>query len=180
MSDFVKLKFKKLTETAKLPTQGKPGDAAYDLYSTQDVYLSPGETLAISTGLQLADMPSNIGENKEFNLYLQIKGRSGLATKGCYPIGGVVDSNYRGEIKVILHNGNVKLKPEDLFVGFMSDHSPEGYCAIENQKRVIAIKTGDRIAQFTIEMTPRDIRIEETWEVTDTNRGSSGFGSTGV
>ena len=55
----MEIRFKKLVPEAKLPTQGKPGDAAFDLYCVGDITLRPGQTVAVSTGLQLADMPDN-------------------------------------------------------------------------------------------------------------------------
>jgi dUTPase len=83
----IKIKFKKLVPEAKLPTKGKPGDAAYDLYCIEKFELLPGQTKKVRTGLQLADMPLEDGPDL---LFLQIEGRSGVASNGVYPLGGVV------------------------------------------------------------------------------------------
>lgn len=153
----IAIKFKKLVPEAKLPTKGKPGDAAYDLYCIEDFRLSGGETMKVRTGLQLADMPLEDGSDL---LFLQIEGRSGLASTGVYPVGGIVDAGYRGEIQVLLHNGNPMAPP-----GFA--YPPRTFLA------------GDRIAQIIVRRTPKDVVMEETEEATETSRGASGFGSTG-
>lgn len=154
----ISIKFKKLVPEAKLPTKGKPGDAAYDLYCVERFELLPGQTKKVRTGLQLADMPLEDGPDL---LFLQIEGRSGVASNGVYPVGGVVDAIYRGEIQVILHNGNPAAPP-----GFA--YQPTVF------------NPGDRIAQIIVRRTPKDVVLEETEEVTETSRGSSGFGSTGT
>lgn len=146
------IKFKKLVPEAKLPTKGKPGDAAYDLYCVEKIGLMPGQTIKVRTGLQLAYMTPEDGDDV---LFLQIEGRSGMASNGIYPIGGIVDGSYRGEIQVILHNGNQFDQKYWLF-------------------------PGDRIAQFIVRRTPKNVEITESEEVTETSRGSTGFGSTGA
>lgn len=151
----ISIKFKKLVPEAKLPTKGKPGDAAYDLYCIEKVALGPGETKQIRTGLVLADMTQEDGPDL---LFLQIEGRSGIASNGIYPVGGIIDPIYRGEIQVILHNGNPNNRPGCLDVTY---------------------QPGARIAQFVIRRTPKDVLIEESDVITQTVRGSSGFGSTG-
>jgi len=162
----MQIKFKKLIPEAKLPVRGKPGDAAFDIYSAEDFDLRPGETRLVSTGLQLADMPTTMGKNGP-GVFLQIEGRSGLASKGIFPLGGIIDATYRGEIKVILHNGNpwhpVELNPQ----GSMNNIEP------------VKFKVGDRIAQLLVRLIATDVNMVESEEVTETVRGISGFGSTG-
>jgi dUTP pyrophosphatase len=160
----IKISFKKMVPEAKLPTQGKAGDAAYDLYCIEGFTLLAGQTLPIRTGLMLADMPTEQGDSK---LHIEIKGRSGKAIEGIFPIGGVVDANYRGEIKVILHNGNAPVMKRP----------PVKYFALDNEP--VQFNAGDRIAQFVVVKTAKDVQIAEAKEVSETNRGSSGFGSTG-
>lgn len=172
----LQIKFKKLVPEAKLPTQGKPGDAAYDLYCVEDCSVQPGVTKAISTGLQLADVPA---EYKGQGLFLQIEGRSGLALKGIYPLGGIIDSTYRGEIKVILHNGNHTFTLQDAS-GWMGDKSIQCMVNDANEKQVVSFKAGDRIAQMVVRFIPLDVTMLESEEVTETSRGTSGFGSTGA
>lgn len=159
----VKISFKKLVPEAQLPTQGKPGDAAYDLYCLEEVTLAPGETLGVRTGLQLAYMDPEQGDSK---LHLEIKGRSGKSLQGVFPIGGVIDATYRGEIKVILHNGNPI---------YRDGHGMKGFARTPS----ITFQAGDRIAQFTVVKTASNVEIGESDEVAETDRGSAGFGSTG-
>jgi dUTP pyrophosphatase len=165
----ISIKFKKVHPEAKLPTKGKPGDAAYDLYCVEDVSLFPGETKKVRTGLQLADMSLEDGNDL---LFLQIEGRSGIASNGVYPLGGIVDAIYRGEIQVILHNGNP--------LTYEWDPNTDKWSVSCEDKRHLYFKSGDRIAQMIIRRTPKDVVIEETEEVTETSRGASGFGSTGA
>ena len=149
------IKIKRLTETAKIPTKGSEYAAGFDLYADNfgnfksekewSLMILPGETVKINTGIAVA-----LPENTWGGIYA----RSGLATKqGLAPANkvGVIDSDYRGEIIVALHN-----------------HS--GYQQILHQ--------GDRIAQLVIhEFKPYD--FEEVDELDDTDRGEGGFGSTG-
>lgn len=172
----VEISFKLLDGNAKLPTKGKDGDAAYDLYCIEKVIIYPGETVKVRTGLQLAYMTPEQGDDL---LYLQIKGRSGVSSKGVYPLGGVVDATYRGEIQVILHNGNRRYTLEDVN-GWMGDKSISGMLADFNASKVITFNPGDRIAQFVITRTPKCVDIRETDLIIESTRGSSGFGSTGV
>lgn len=153
------VKFKKIHENAKLPAQGKLGDAAFDLSCVESFSLLPGETKAIPTGLVLADMPDGINGS---SVFLHIVGRSSLALKGIFPIGGIIDPTYRGEIRVILHNGN---PPHPVF-----GHQE--------------FKAGERVAQLLIQQIITNgpfskVEMVETDEVTTTERGSQGFGSTG-
>lgn len=151
----MEIKFKKVHPNAKLPSQGKPGDAAFDLYCVENISIPVSSTIAISTGLVLADMPDNFNSS---SIFLQIVGRSGLALKGIFPIGGIIDSTYRGEIKVIVYNGNSRMDP-------------------------FKFNAGDRIAQLLIQQIvnhPNDIQMVESHEITETIRGSGGFGSTGA
>lgn len=161
----MEIKFKKLVPNAKLPVQGKPGDAAFDLSCVEDFTLHPGETRAISTGLQLADMPARYVDGS--SVFLQFEGRSGLALKGVFPVGGIIDATYRGELKVILHNGNNAVIYSALGAGKLE------------------FKAGDRIAQLIVRKIvtndfSNSVKMTEVEEVTETVRGASGFGSTGT
>lgn len=179
--------FKKLHEKATLPKQATPGDAGYDLCCVEDFRIHPGQTIVVPTGLAIADAPkyisyyssaidyllacvSRTGQASPSNTlkipyFLQLMSRSGLASKGLYVIGGVVDSSYRGEIKVVLHNGNesnpLKGYPQGLGYDF---------------------KAGERIAQLVVQAINTDMQFLEATDQTTTSetvRGSGGFGSTG-
>lgn len=141
------IRVKKLCENAKLPTYGSSEAAGADLYACLDaaVTVQPGTSAWISTGIAL-EVPKGCAG--------LIYARSSMGTKrGLAPANkvGVVDSDYRGEIKVVLLN-----------------HSKEA------QK----VEPGERIAQFIITpvLTPA---YEEVESLTDTDRGVGGFGSTG-
>ena len=141
----MKIKFKLLNLTAKIPTKGTKGAAAYDLYATDNAFIPPGETVVVGTGLTMEIPKFWKGE---------IYSRSGLASQGVVVANspGKIDSDYRGEIKVILHNNR--------------------------SVNVVGIKAGDRIAQFEINPV-HDLEFEEVKELDESTRGSSGFGSTG-
>lgn len=146
----MKIAIKKLTDTAKLPTQGSAQAAGYDIYANlpeEPVIINPGEVQLIPTGISTA--PENA------DVALCLFPRSGLATKhGVTLVNsiGLVDSDYRGEIKVPLINHG---------------HFP------------VTIKDGDRVAQLVVLAITR-AQFEEVADLSDTDRGSGGFGSTGI
>ena len=142
------VKFKRLDPAAILPTYATPGSAGADLYalpSGEPVVIAPGATACIRTGLAAAIPCGYVG---------LVFARSGLACRqGLAPANkvGVVDSDYRGEINVVLHNhGSV----------------PQ------------TIENGERVAQLLI--TPvLQLAYEVAETLTDTDRNAGGFGSTG-
>ena len=139
------MKIKRLKENAVLPTKGSQYAAGYDLYSTETVTIRPHETVMIDTGLAM-EIP--------MGYFGAIFARSGLATKqGLRPANcvGVIDSDYRGPIKVALHND-----------------TDEGRYVNE----------GDRIAQLVF-MSYYDAEFNEVNNLETTTRGAGGFGSSG-
>ena len=144
----VKVNFKKLNNDAKVPTYGSQYAAGADLYACtngETVVFKPGETKLIHTGIAM-----EIPEGYAGLIYA----RSGIANKrGLAPSNkvGVVDSDYRGEIMVSLHN-----------------HSTEEQ----------SISDFERIAQMVIAPFLA-VEYNEVDELTDTVRGEGGFGSTG-
>ncbi len=142
----MEIKIKKLKKDAVIPTKGSPFAAGSDLYSAEnDLVIEAGKTAMIGTGLAM-----EIPEGYAGLVYA----RSGLACKeGLAPANkvGVIDSDYRGEIKVALHN-----------------HSSERK----------TVKKGERIAQIVI--TPfLSADFCEAEQLNQTVRGEGGFGSTG-
>lgn len=94
----VEVQFKKLCETAIIPTHGSNGAAGWDLYASKSMVLFPQSRTMVPTGLAIA-----LPEGYE----MQIRSRSGLAAKsGVFVLNspGTVDEDYRGELGVILHN----------------------------------------------------------------------------
>ena len=141
------IRVKKLSANATLPTYGSDEAAGADLYACLDeaVRIQPGETFWVPTGIAL-EVPKGCAG--------LIYARSSMGAKrGLAPANkvGVIDSDYRGEIRVVLLN-----------------HS----------KQVQTIEPGERVAQLIITpvLTPA---YEECEDLTDTDRGAGGFGSTG-
>lgn len=152
----LKIKFKKMTDTAKIPSATREGDIGFDLCCDEDFTLGPGQTRKVSTNIQLADMPRvDLDGN---SIFLKIEGRSGLSLLGVFPTGGIIDPTYRGEIGVVL---NKMFHPTALLSEF---------------------KKGDRIAQLVVYKvaTAGEVVMEESGDVTETNRGAAGFGSSGT
>jgi dUTP pyrophosphatase len=143
------IKVKKLTSTATIPTKSRKTDAGYDLYADEDIALYPEDTKLISTGIAFAIPDGYAG---------LIWDRSGLGTKGVHRHAGVVDSSYRGEVKVALYNAR------------------PGH--VDFTDNMYFISRGDRIAQILFQKVPH-FDLVETEELDDTDRGSSGFGSSG-
>jgi len=141
----MRVKYIKLNPNAVLPRKGTERAAAYDLIAIEDAYIPVGETVLVGTGLAM-----EIPEGWKGEVY----SRSGLASQGIVVANspGKIDSDYRGEIKVLLRNNRVT----DL----------------------VGIKKGDRIAQFEINPV-HDIEFEESDNLDFTSRGVQGFGSTG-
>lgn len=90
------LRIKKLNPKAYIPTKGSDHAAGYDLYSIEDLIVPKGEKKLVSTGIAMQIPIGNYG---------RIAPRSGLAAKNFIDIGaGVIDADYRGEVKVLLFN----------------------------------------------------------------------------
>lgn len=138
------IKVNKIDESANIPKYAHKGDSGFDLASTESCTISPGETKLISTGLAFS-----IPEGYE----MQVRPRSGMSAKSKFRVAnspGTIDSNYRGEVKIIAEN---------------TGHRP------------IFIEKGDRIAQGVICPVYEAVFIEE--ELSETVRGKNGFGSSG-
>ncbi len=153
------LKTKKLRDHARLPERSHEGDAGLDLYAAEDVEIN-NDLLLIPTGIAI-ELP--------FGTVGLILDRSSMATKGFHVYGGVVDSNYRGEIKVIVSRS-------------VSDINGTYYCDPFDKTATdypSIIKAGTKIAQLVIVpiLLPD---IYEVSELSESDRGNNGFGSTGV
>lgn len=165
----MKIKAKRLSDTAKLPTYGSEASACCDLCCDllkdkcielnpnntdikyidsinnvlQGIYIAPHSTIKIPTGW--AFQPPK-------GYMLQILQRSGLASKGLISVGGIIDNDYTGEVIVVLLN------------------TTDDYIAINNN---------DRVAQMALRHYYQ-AEFEEVNNLTKTERGSNGFGSTGL
>lgn len=137
------VKIKLLHPDAKIPVHATDGSAGFDIYSIQEDTILPGETKMIPTGLSF-EVP--------LNYHLQVWDRSGKAKLGVHAFAGILDSDYRGELKILLHNAS----------------------KIEHK-----IDKGSRMAQGIIipVMQADFLQVEE---LNQTQRGEGGFHSTGT
>jgi len=147
MTDPVAVRIKRLPhgEGLTLPAYATPGAAGMDVLAAEDVTLAPGARHAVATGFSVA-IPAGYE--------IQVRPRSGLALKHGISVPntpGTIDSDYRGELKVIVIN-----------------HGAEAF----------AIARGDRIAQLVLAPVTQ-AAWDEVAELDDTARGAGGFGSTG-
>jgi dUTP diphosphatase len=129
-----------------LPGRAHPGDAGLDLHAAEDVSLKPGERASVATGLAVAIPEGYAGF---------VVPRSGLAAKhgvGVVNAPGLIDSGYRGEIRVLL----VNLDPSE----------------------AVELRRGERIAQLVIQRVEQPM-LREVSELPPSARGEGGFGSTG-
>lgn len=138
------MKIKKLQDDVIIPTYATAGSAGFDLHANTDVFIATGQTLAIPTGLAF-EVP--------LGYELQVRPRSGISLKtDLRVILGTVDSDYRGEVKIIVQN-----------VGREIDY----------------IRKHERIAQAVLSPIVQT-EFEVVDELDQTERGSNGFGSTGI
>lgn len=151
----IEVKIVKDHEDAIIPKYQSEGAAGFDLHSVENVILFAGETKIVSTGLRV-----EIPEEYE----LQIRPRSGSAAKNNINVlnsPGTIDSDYRGIIKVILHNHSM-IDDENEIAGNFT------------------IRKGDRIAQGVISpVIQAKFKVVEAKDLSDTERGVNGLGSTG-
>lgn len=159
-------------------TRGSDGAAGLDLAAAASTILRPGERVMMPTGIKL-EIPKGVEA--------QVRPRSGLAIKkGLTVINtpGTIDSDFRGEIMVLLHNTNPVIKAE---------HWWEMLAAVHNQTKdedialrfmnwieqnTIQIARGDRVAQLVF-ATYEVPELDFTNQLTETARGEGGFGSSG-
>jgi len=137
------IKLKKIYEDAKTPTSSE-GNAGYDLYACEHAYIPPQQRLLIKTGIKI-EIPDGY--------YGHISDRSGMAFKhGAHCLGKIIDSNYRGEIGIILLN--------------------------TDKEKSLSIVKNDRIAQIIFKKYEK-VEFVESKELEDSNRNEKGFGSSG-
>ncbi len=143
----VDVRFKRLHPSAQLPHQATPGAAGFDLYAVLDapLTLAPLQRLKVPTGLAMAIPRGYEG---------QVRPRSGLAAKAGLTVlnaPGTIDSDYRGEVQVLLVNLGAE---------------------------AVTLESGERVAQLVIAPVPT-VNIAWADELDETARGAGGFGSTG-
>ncbi|MDP9234661.1 MAG: dUTP diphosphatase [Actinomycetota bacterium] len=142
----MRLEVQKLDAGALLPAYAKPGDAGLDLHAAEDVTLKPGERAAVGTGIAIAIPEGFAGF---------VHARSGRALREGLALvnaPGLIDSGYRGEIKVVVVN-------------------------LDNSD-AIEIRKGEKIAQLVIQRVEQ-AELDVVDELLPSPRGAGGFGSTG-
>ena len=140
------MRVKRLDAQLPLPAYAHPGDAGADLVTAVDVELAPGERALLPTGVAIALPPGYAAF---------VHPRSGLAARHGVSLvnaPGTIDSGYRGEIQVVLQNGD--------------------------PRETLRLRRGDRIAQLVIQAVETAI-FTEVDELPDSVRAAGGFGSTG-
>ena len=142
----IKLAVKRLDPSVPLPAYAREGDAGLDLHAAHDLTLEPGARGVVGTGLAVAIPAGYAG---------LVLPRSGLAlTQGLTILNtpGLVDSGYRGEVKILLVNHDAKS---------------------------VTVQRGQRVAQLVIQRVEQ-VKLAEMSELPPSERGAAGFGSTGA
>lgn len=137
------VRVKKLVPHATIPTRGSAKAAGVDLFAAEPVIIPAHGKALVSTGIAIC--------SEETGVYFRIAPRSGMAVRDTNVMAGVVDEDYRGEIKVLLRN-------------FAAEP--------------FVVSRGDRVAQLIVEKIAY-LEFREG-DLDDTARGAAGFGSTGV
>ena len=173
------IKFKKLSDTAIVPTKAHAYDAGFDLFADEDVTLMYGETKVIQTNIAI-ELPDGY--------MADVRPRSGLTLNTSLRVHyGTVDATYRGSVGIICENAAYNMIPDYMESLKKIERSKDEEQALQNTLEAIRlakammyeIKRGDKIAQLVIQKIP-DVELFETDVLNETNRGSGGFGSTGT
>jgi dUTP pyrophosphatase len=142
----LRVPFQRLVPHAQVPERAHEDDAGYDLRAAEDARLGPGERTSVGTGVAIAIPEGHAG---------LVLPRSGLAAKHGITLPnspGLIDSGYRGELRVLLLN--------------------------TDRSEVFEVTAGDRIAQLVV-VRAEPLEFEESRELEETARATGGFGSTG-
>lgn len=188
------VKIKRLHPAAVIPQYAKPGDSGFDLVAIEDVIIAPGETALVPTGLAF-----EIPEGYE----LQVRPRSGISLRTKLRVAnspGTVDSGYIGEVKVIVDNIAQLRTTVSEIIDYDYEENPISWGYETNVEMGVVydlndedamlshgdyphgtciIRAGDRIAQAVITPVER-ATFEVVDELTESERGTGGFGHTGV
>lgn len=163
------MKVKKMHPDAVIPKYAKPGDSGFDLVAVEDVTIGPGETKTVPTGLAF-EIP--------VGFEIQVRPRSGVTRKTKLRVQlGTIDEGYRGEVGVIVDN--IDQNPFETPTRYLTLIDGN---VIRNEREfaevTYLIRKGDRIAQGVLAPVAKTT-FEESEELSETERGSGGFGHTG-
>lgn len=152
------LKVKRLTESAKLPTKDRQSDAGWDLYANSITHRTfniddeeVGQFYVVNTGIAIQIPRGYCG---------LIFDRSSMGAKGYHRLAGVIDEEYRGEIIILLNR---------------LPYHKDGWFSPKDD-----IKAGDKVAQLLLVEVPQHVLVQEVDELDKSDRGTKGFGSSGV
>lgn len=159
----MKIKFKKLSETAITPIREHDNDAGWDLFADEDITIKYGETQIVPTNIAL-EIPDGY--------FADIRPRSGLTLKTPIRVHlGTIDAGYRSGLGIITENANHKTAHRYLKQFKHTDFDT----ALD-----IHIKKGDKIAQLVFHKLPEIELTETTGDLSESKRGLKGFGSSGT
>lgn len=171
------LKIKRLNADAVVPQYAHEGDSGFDLVAVSDVIIEPGETVKVATGLAF-EIPAGFE--------LQVRPRSGITAKTKLRVQlGTIDSNFRGEVSVLVDNIAKYLELAEIptvdgeYVIFGVDGKYHHCSEKPSEGGSYFIPKGTRIAQAVLAPVVR-AEITEVDELGDSVRGANGFGSSGV
>ncbi|KAF6658899.1 dUTP diphosphatase [Paenibacillus polymyxa] len=169
------VKIKCLHPDAVIPQYATPGAAAFDLVAVEDVIIAPGETKKVPLGLAF-EIPEG------YVMIVAMRSGVALKTKLRQPNGiGVIDSDYRGEVAMMFDNisptNSGFVKP---YLYGINGEVTEHLIAEPAPLFTYLIRKGDRVAQAFILPIPHVNLIETDEELSETERGTGGFGHTGV
>lgn len=171
MNKKINVGFKRLNDSAIIPTKAHESDSGFDLVAAKDVIIEPGETKVIPTGIAVV-----LPEGYE----AQVRPRSGVTSKSKLRVQlGTIDNAYRGEVGVIVDNiaENHAMQQSGYFtIGGEFTELGRDFARAFTYK----IRKGDRIAQLVVQALPSAQSYEVDGDLGDTDRGSNGFGSSGV
>ena len=172
--EVLEVKYKIMGMGIKQPKFATDGSSCFDLYAAEDAVIEPSQTVAVGLGVAF-EPPEGYG--------IMIYPRSGISSKVPLRFAngvGVIDNDYRGEVKVLLEN----VRPEKQKIYKVPAYQLVDGTTVEDYNKyypegTIKVRKGDRIAQGMVVQTFKT-NLSKSKELSETKRGKGGFGSTGV
>ena len=172
----MEIKFKTIGMGSKTPKYATENASCFDIYAVKDAVIKPSEMVAVNTGVVF---------EPEDGYGIMIYPRSGISAKTPLRLAnsvGVIDNDYRGEVKVLLEN----IRPKDIKMRVIPAYMTVDGELVENNHEfgflpegTVVIRKGDRIAQ-AMPIKIEKANLVRVTKVGETKRGEGGFGSTGV
>src|SRR5690625_2573440 len=181
LDSHIRVGFKRLDESAIIPTKAHVSDSGFDLYALEDTIIEPGETKVIPTGIAVS-LPAGYEA--------QVRPRSGVTAKTKLRVQlGTIDNGDTGEIGVIVDNIRYTKDGVDILSGEVTTSKSRQVDTIDGNTITVnksykafpyLIRKGDRLAQLVIQPLPTVQAYEIEGDIEQTDRGAGGFGSSGV